>query len=159
MRRVLIVVSQALDDEQLCRKATEYMAEGRCQFFVLVPAIRCSTRHRFVWTEGESRALARSRLNSALARLRAAGAEAEGRVGDERPMTAMRDLLCDARFDEIVLATNSSVISRLFGCDLHRRVTRVFPLPVTGVRARPNTAVRLTGTELESHALSTAAAH
>jgi hypothetical protein len=156
MRRVLIVVNQVLEDEQLCRKVTEYVAQGRCQFHVVVPAMRRSTQHRFVWTEGESRALARLRLNETLDRLHAIDADADGHVGDEQPVAAIRDLLSAERFDEILLSTRRPGVSRWLAWDLHHRVSRVFALPVSSVLARPAAAGRVAGAGYKNRTLSPA---
>ena len=158
MRRVLIVVNQVLEDERLCCKVADYVAQGRCQFHVLVPATCRSTQHRFVWTEGESRALARVRLNETLDRLHAIGADADGQVGDGQPLAAIRDLLSGERFDEILLSTRRPGVSRWLAGDLHHRVARVFALPVSSVLARPAAAGRVAGTGYENRRLSPAAA-
>jgi GABA permease len=135
MRRVLIVANRTLGGKHLHREVLEYMAQGPCRFYVLVPATPKTTHHRLVWTEGESRMLAAGRLREALLHLHEIGADAAGQVGDQRPLTAIADLLRVQEFDEIILSTLAPGLSRWLSHDLPSRVRRAFGLPVTHVVA------------------------
>src|SRR5713226_8204653 len=61
--------------------------------------------------------------------------------GDARasgaPLTAIGDALAVEEFDEIIISTLPSGISRWLGMDLPSRAERKFKLPVTTVTARP----------------------
>ena len=61
---------------------------------------------------------------------------ARGDLGDSNPMTAISDLLATESFDEIIISTLPSGISRWLGMDLPHRVERRFKLPVTTVTAK-----------------------
>jgi hypothetical protein len=135
MRRVLIVANRTLGGKHLNRQILEYIAQGPCRFYVLVPATPKTTHHRLVWTEGESRMLAASRLREALLHLHEIGADAAGEVGDQRPLTAISDLLRAQDFDEILVSTLPAGLSRWLSQDLPRRVQRSFGLPVTTIVA------------------------
>jgi hypothetical protein len=108
------------------------MAEGPCQFYLIVPATR-DPNHSMLWTEGQCIALARGRLEDAMKRLRAMGAEVEGDVGDQSPLTAIVDALRARQFDEIILSTLPPGISRWLAQDLPSRVRRVCAVPVTHI--------------------------
>jgi hypothetical protein len=79
--------------------------------------------------------ISQSRLHQALARLRAEGLEARGGLGDPEPLTAIADALAMEPFDEIIISTLPSGISRWLGMDLPSRAERKFKLPVTTVTA------------------------
>jgi hypothetical protein len=108
------------------------MAEGPCQFYLIVPATR-DPNHSMLWTEGQCIALARRRLEDAMKRLREMGAEVEGDVGDQSPLTAIVDALRARQFDEIILSTLPPGISRWLAQDLPSRVRRVCAVPVTHI--------------------------
>lgn len=129
MHRYLVVANQTLHSERLAAKIRECLAAGPCAFHVLVPATH--PRHQMVWTEGGDRAIAHRRLEEALVRLGELGAEADGEVGDERPVDAIGDVLRRHQFDEILLVTFPPGVSRWLGQDLPHRVQRAFGVPVT----------------------------
>jgi len=62
--------------------------------------------------------------------------DARGDLGDPEPLTAIGDALGVEQFDEIIISTLPSGISRWLGMDLPRRAERKFKLPVTTVTAR-----------------------
>lgn len=74
---------------------------------------------------------ARSRLDCALETLRRSGASVDGLVGDPDPFTAIVELLRRRAFDEIVVFTLPSGLSRWLRLDLRHRVERKFKVPVT----------------------------
>jgi hypothetical protein len=79
---------------------------------------------------------ARIRLDQGLSKLRELGVTVEGDVGDPDPLTAIQEALKQRQFDEIILSTLPSGISRWLRQDLPHRVERKFHLPVTVVTAR-----------------------
>lgn len=131
MRRYLVVANQTLGGEPLLEKVRRCLAEGPCRFHVLVPAT--APRDQAVFTEGQAEAIARRRLDQALARFRELGADADGEVGDASAFEAIADCLRDERFDEIILSTLPPGVSRWLKQDLIHRVERSFRVPVTHV--------------------------
>jgi hypothetical protein len=87
--------------------------------------------------EEEHRAtlISQSRLHQALTQLRAEGLDARGDLGDPEPLTAIEDAMAVEQFDEIIISTLPSGISRWLGMDLPSRAERKFKLPVTTVTA------------------------
>jgi cell pole-organizing protein PopZ len=138
VRRYLVVANQTLGGEHLAEKVRGCLAAGPSRFHILVPATQPADHA--VWTEGESRAIATQRLERALARFRDLGAEAEGEVGDERPLQAIADAVRDRDFDEVILSTLPPGLSRWLRQDLPHRVERTFDLTVTHVVGEAETS-------------------
>jgi hypothetical protein len=89
------------------------------------------------WTEGEAIGIARHRLEEALERLRALGADVDGTVGDGRPVDAVGDAIRAGPegepYDAILLSTLPPGLSRWLNQDLPHRLLRTFGLPVIHV--------------------------
>jgi hypothetical protein len=143
MRRYLIVANQTLGGEQLTAKITECMDAGPCRFYFTVPVTRTEASDR--WAAGGldggvipgaykiARALAAGRLQHELARLREAGADADGEVVDPHPIDAIRKLASREEIDEIIVSTLPRRLSRWMAMDLPHRVRRATNLPVTHI--------------------------
>jgi hypothetical protein len=164
--RVLIVAHQTVGTAALGEAVRTCMAAGPCRFVLLVPAaerqdlesvaaMAIATEIRAVTGQfttpglkGTSTpdpfAVARDRLRGGLVWLRHLGATAEGEVGDRNPMRASRACVQwkGREFDEIVISTLPTHLSRWLRMDLPRRVKHEFDLPVTVVTARPVAAQR-----------------
>jgi hypothetical protein len=138
MRRYLVVANQTLAAEPLVSRMRELARAAPSSFHVVVPA---TPPRDHVWTEGEARATARSRLDAALARFAELGTEVEGEVGDGNPMLAIGDALRDhGPFDEIVISTLPKGLSKWLKVDLPHRVEASFGLRVTHVVEEPAAA-------------------
>lgn len=88
----------------------------------------------------EAQRRARHRLALMLEHIRAAGGEADGEVGNEDPLEATTAALGHPPpFDEIIVSTLPSGISRWLKMDLPSRISRLTDAPVTTVEARPDT--------------------
>ena len=129
MRTCLIVANQTLSGELLMERVRKLLAEGPCSFHVVVPATH--TRDQAFYTEGASHAVAEKRLEAALERFRAMGAEVEGEVGDASPMLAVRDCLMAGGYDGVILSTLPPGASRWLKQDLPHRLERKYGVPVT----------------------------
>jgi predicted TIM-barrel enzyme len=141
MRRYLVVANQTLGGPNLRRAVKRRLAKGPCHFHVLVPVPHPTTAYASVMAayEGEvpgnraSVAEAQTRLDYELEWLRAAGADADGEVGDPDPLEAIRAAVDHGHFDEIILATLPAGISRWLSEDLPSRVKRHVSVPVTAI--------------------------
>jgi hypothetical protein len=143
--KYLVVANQTLGGDQLMQVVRQRIAAGSSSFFVLVPNTQLveltgpvpSASAAAVSAETEHRATlrAQARLHQALVQLRAEGVEARGDLGDADPLTAIGDKLAEEEFDEIIVSTLPTGISRWLGMDLPHRAERRFKLPVTTVIA------------------------
>ncbi len=78
---------------------------------------------------------ARSQLEIGIEQLQKLGAEVDGTVGDPNPVKAIQNALSRRKYDEIILSTLPSGVSRWLGQDLPHKVRRTFKGPVTVVTA------------------------
>jgi hypothetical protein len=129
--RYLIVANQTLSGDQLTERIRRLCAEGPCSFHVVVPATH--TKDQAFYTEGGSHAVAEKRLETALERFRALGAQVDGEVGDASPMLAARDCLMTGAYDGVILSTLPPGASRWLKQDLPHRLERTFGVPVLHV--------------------------
>lgn len=147
-RRVLVVGNATLRAQRLQQALRDKSGEGGVTFRLVVPAVRqspVSGEHAWFRTVGDvahpreedlsGRTLAQHRLDEAVARLRDAGIEIEGIVGDPDPMRATADALQTFKADEIMLATLPRAESGWLNADLHTELEHRFRLPVTVVPA------------------------
>jgi hypothetical protein len=138
LRRYLVVANQTLGGELLLARIRELARHGPCQFHLVVPA---TPPRDHVWTEGEARATAKARLDTALSHLGALDAAVDGEVGDGNPMLAIGDAIRDrGPFDEILLSTLPPGLSKWLKVDLPHRVQSSFGLPVTHIVGEPDQA-------------------
>src|SRR5262245_40763181 len=98
MRRCLILANQTLISDTLHRTLKERMSAAPHEFYVVAPAtpVRDGFEGSGSYAEAPSDAdrayaLAEQRLGNALEELRSLGATAEGEVGDQDPVQAVRD--------------------------------------------------------------------
>jgi hypothetical protein len=133
MRRYLVVANQTLVGDHLAEHVRACLGEGPCFFYLLVPASPATGA--LTSAEEDDVAAAGRRLAEALDRFRELGGEAEGEIGDERPIDAIRDVLRRESFDEIILSTLPPGISRWLGMDLVSRVERAVAIPVLHITA------------------------
>jgi hypothetical protein len=130
-QRILVVANQTACGDELLDVVKTRMRVGACQFTLLVPAT--PPHEHAVWTEGEAHTIARKRMEEALERFRAEGTDVDGVVGDANPVRAIDDVLIAQTYDEIILSTLPSGVSRWLKLDLPHRVEQRFELPVTTV--------------------------
>jgi hypothetical protein len=130
VHRYLVVANQTLGGEPIVARIRELARDGPSAFHLVVPATP-PTNH--TWTEGETRAQARERLDDALRRFAELDIQAEGEVGDGSPMLAIADAIREhGPFDAIVLSTLPPGPSRWLKLDLPHRAES-FGLPVVHV--------------------------
>lgn len=124
-RTILLVGNQTLERDSVLDEVIQRAADG-ARVVVLVP----------VTDQGDqAEALARLRATAAVHRLRAAGIDAEDKVGPHDPYAAIRAVLVERPIDEIVLSTLPASSSRWLRADLPGRLRRLTSHPVTVVTA------------------------
>ena len=150
VRRYLVVANRTSTSEVLQRALEARMAAGPAVFAVLVPApyVDMSTvvplgmdsvgglLYRLTASqEAEELQFAQDRLDTLLAWLRERGAEAEGEVTRLEPFLATVEATEHVRFDEIIVSTLPSGLSRWLKLDLPCRIHRHCKVPVAHVEA------------------------
>ena len=128
---VLAVANVTADSEELAAALSERARRDACRFTLVVPA-------------GDRQARRRT-LERALARLRDAGLEIDGVVGDPDPVTAVAETYDPQRHDEIVVCTLPTGVSKWLQVDLPHRVAKITDAPVTHVVAGERKPVHLPG--------------
>jgi hypothetical protein len=131
MRHYLVVANQTLKQPELTEKIRARNDAGPCDFFLLVPATR--VHGPVQWTPADAIAVARRRLDGALERFRALGADVVGEVGDPSPVVAIGDVLRRRSFDTLILSTLPVGPSRWLRHDVPARIQRLFNIPVEQV--------------------------
>jgi nucleotide-binding universal stress UspA family protein len=165
MGQYLVVANQTLGGAELDRAIQDRIERGDSQFFIVVPmtapkhetdawgrgfsayegmsraqieqtrtAIEEDARRHEALVD-EARRRAQHRMDQMIDKIQAAGGEADGTVGDADPAVAVKDVLRDQSFDEVILSTLPSGISRWIRMDLPSRVARMTKAPVITVEA------------------------
>lgn len=133
-RTILLVGNQTLERDAVLDEVTSRAADG-ARVLVVVPVT--PQRQEADGGQDAGPALARHRLDAALARLRDAGVEADGEVGDADPYAAACRALARHHVDEILLSTLPPSSSRWLRVDLPERLRRHTARPVTVLTPAP----------------------
>ncbi|MFV0258314.1 MAG: dodecin family protein [Acidimicrobiales bacterium] len=156
VRRYLVVANETLDTDLLRRAVEARMALGAAEFHVLVPATRSAETRRLTtmtadplsgYATGDligleaaverDRQAAVARLHRFSAQLEAMGADFTSEIGSPDPFGAIGAVLERSSFDEIVISTLPSTVSRWLRIDLPSRVRRAWPITVATMIADP----------------------
>lgn len=138
MGTCLIIANQTLVGQELLTEVARRIADGQCQFYVVVPAT--PVPRALAWEEVESLRAARERLDLILEWLRARGAEADGEIGDRDPVAAARDALRRRPADQIILSTLPLGRSRWIGQDVPTRLKSAVSKPIQVITAAHHSA-------------------
>jgi nucleotide-binding universal stress UspA family protein len=131
-RRILVVANETVGGETL-RDCIRRQSEGyRAEVLVVSPALNSPLKH---WTsdEDEARSAASERLNRSLGRLRAAGIDANGEIGDGEPLQAIEDALRTFGADEIIISTHPEGRSHWLERGVVANARQRFAVPITHV--------------------------
>ena len=133
--RVLVVAARTAATPALLDAVRERAARGPCAFTLLVPNPTHGL-HTVVDPEDQDIDEGLAVLELALPLLEeAAGGKVEGIVGDHRPLDAIQDAVNLHGYDEIILSTLPTRVSKWLKLDLPSKVAAL-GLPVTTVTAR-----------------------
>ena len=131
-RRILVVANETVGGERL-RSCIREKSEGYdARVLVVTPALNSPLKH---WASDEdgARAAARERLERSLARLREAGVEAEGELGDSEPVQAIEDAMRTFGADEIIISTHPEGRSHWLERGVVSAARERFDAPITHV--------------------------
>jgi hypothetical protein len=131
--KVLVVANRTAESEELLEVLRRRAREGPVAFTLLVP----TTPHGVAWAADmhSGGPEAEKHMQKAVNRLRDAGLEVEGKLGDPDPVAAVEDAVNFESFDEAIVSTLPTHLSKWLKLDLPHRVERVTGLPVTHVTA------------------------
>ena len=131
-RRILVVANETVGGERL-RDEIHSRSEGYDeQVLVVTPALNSHLRH-WASDEDNARLEAQKRLETSLGRLRAAGIDAKGEVGDAEPLQAMEDALRLFGADEIIISTHPEGRSNWLEKGVVEGARQRFTVPITHV--------------------------
>ena len=133
--RVLVVANKTAATPALQDAVRERAAKGPCEFTLLVPNTAHGL-HKVVDPEDQSQSEAETTLELALPLLEdAAGGPVDGMIGVPEPLAAVQDAVNLHGFDEIIISTLPTRVSKWLRLDLPHKVAGL-GLPVTTVTAR-----------------------
>jgi nucleotide-binding universal stress UspA family protein len=135
--RVLVVANRTAGSNELLEALRERAAQGPASFHLVVPA----TARGVSWVADMNAGgdAAEHDLEGALEKLRAAGLDIEGEIGDPDPVAAVTDAANLNKFDELIVSTLHKHVSKWLKLDLPSKAAHATGLPVTHVEARDKT--------------------
>jgi hypothetical protein len=132
--RVLIVANRTAATPKLMEAVHERAAQGPAVFTLLVPA-SAHGLHQLVDPEDQTRSEAEETIELAIPLLEeAAGGPVEPMVGVHEPLAAIQDAINLHGFDELIISTLPTRVSRWLKLDLPHKAAGL-GLPVTTVTA------------------------
>lgn len=130
--RVLVVAHKTAATQPLLEAVRERAQRGPCTFTLLVPNATHGL-HKVVDPEDQGGGEAKAVIEDALPLLsEAAGSPVQGIVGDPDPGAAVQDAINLQGFDEVIVSTLPTRLSRWLKLDLPSKVSGM-GLPVTTV--------------------------
>ena len=118
--KLLVIANRTVDSDELLRTLRARAAAGSIQVTIVAPA-------------DVGRAATARRLERAIAQLEADDITVEGMVGHPDPIVAVQDVWDPRRFDEVIVSTLPTDVSRWMALDLPRRIERFTGAQVTHV--------------------------
>ncbi|MET0701882.1 MAG: amino acid permease, partial [Mycobacterium sp.] len=138
--RVLVLANQTVDSDELLGELSRIGADKEAKYLVVVPVNAVDTgaaaTHGPRDVAEATEEAAKARLETTLTALRTENLDADGELGDHRPLHALADAVAKFEPDQIVISTlppESSVWQRF---DVVDRARAQFKLPVTHVVAK-----------------------
>jgi hypothetical protein len=131
---VLVVANRTAGSDELLEALRERDARSAARFHLVVP----STARGVSWVADMNAGTdaAEHDLEGALERLRAAGLDVDGAIGDPDPVAAVQDAANAGSYDEVIVSTLHKHVSKWLKLDLPRKAAHATGLPVTHVEAR-----------------------
>jgi hypothetical protein len=131
-RRILVIANETVGGETL-RETIRRRSEGsQAEVLVVTPALNTPLKH-WVSDDDQARDAARGRLDRSLARLKEAGIEARGEIGDGEPLQAIEDALRTFGADEIIISTHPEGRSNWLEKGVVSGARERFAVPITHV--------------------------
>ena len=131
MPNVLVVANRTADCEELQQALKERAEkEDGVKFTLVVPSA-----HGFAKAANPDGGVADSQqhVDNAVRQLREVGLEVEGRLGDPDPVAAVQDAANADSYDEVIVSTLPTHLSKWLHLDLPRKAAHATGLPVQHV--------------------------
>ena len=131
MAKVLVVANRTAECEELQQALKERAEKGDdVEFTLVVPSA-----HGFAKAANSDLGVetAERHVHKALEQFRAAGLKVEGRLGDPDPIAAVQDAANAGSYDELIISTLPTHLSKWLRIDLPRKAAHATGLPVTHV--------------------------
>lgn len=125
--KLLVIANRTIESEEIRDAIVRRATAGPVEVTFVAPASSGGGSMR------QRRAATAQRLDRAVQGLREAGVRVEGVVGDSDPMVAVQDAWDPRLFDEVIVATLPTGVSRWIAADLPRRVERFTGARVTRI--------------------------
>jgi hypothetical protein len=129
---VLVVANLGPASDELLEALRRRTAEGPARFNLVIPATPHVPGVPDAAAPGivEGEQPAENYLEEALEKLRSAGLEVDGNVGDAEPLASIEDATNLGHFDEIIISGRSGPVSRTLRTDLASKAKHATGLPV-----------------------------
>jgi hypothetical protein len=125
--KLLVIANRTVDSDEIRDAIVNRAVAGPVEITLIAPASSGAGSMR------DRRAATALRLDRAVQGLRDVGVPVEGVVGDPDPMLAVQDAWDPRRYDEVIVATLPTGVSRWMAADLPHRVERFTGARVTHV--------------------------
>jgi GABA permease len=139
--RVLVLANQTVGSEELLDELRRIGADRDATYFVVVPASPIETgtaaTHGPLDVEEATREIAQQRLDDTLSTLRSENLDADGELGEYRPLRALATAVDSFHPDQIVISTLPPEESVWHRFDVVDRARAEHSVPVTHVVATP----------------------
>ena len=139
--RVLVMANETANSEELLDELRRIGADSAATYFVVVPASPIETgvaaTHGPLDSMEATQQAAQARLDHTLSTLRSDNLEADGALGDQRPLRALAEAVDSFHPDQIVIATLPPEDSVWHRFDVVDRARAEHGVPVTHVVATP----------------------
>jgi hypothetical protein len=128
---VLVVANRTAGSDELLEALRERAARGPTKFHLVVP----STARGVSWVADMNAGTdaAEHDLEGALEKLRGAGIDIDGEIGDPDPVAAVQDAANAASYQELIVSTLHKHVSKWLKLDLPHKAAHATGLPVTHV--------------------------
>lgn len=131
MPNILVVANRTAECEELQQALKDRAAQGDdVKFTLVVPSA-----HGLAKAAGSDVGIAdaQGHVDVAVKKLREAGLEVEGELGDPDPVAAVADAHNAGSYDEVIISTLPTHLSKWLHLDLPRKAAHATGLPVTHV--------------------------
>jgi hypothetical protein len=136
VQRILVIANETVAGETLRKKVQETIRRGgegsRADVLVVSPALNTPLKH-WVSDDDQARDAAQERLTRSLVRLKEAGVDARGEIGDGEPLQAIEDALRTFGADEVIISTHPEGRSNWLEKGVVTGARERFAVPITHV--------------------------